>query len=148
MFCNTMTLQTPNLRKKNEGRRYYYSCEITTTEYKWTTNNIEIIELKKSAFILISLRPTSLNRNVWYVGNLLISNFIIIGVKPYLNSERTFNIKWTFVSSDPINIDPIFQRIFDQGCLNMITRDTPLLYKFIMLLILYLTLLIYTYFQL
>jgi sorbitol-specific phosphotransferase system component IIC len=42
MFCNTMTLRTPKLRKKNEGRRYYDSCEITTTEYKWTIKKISV----------------------------------------------------------------------------------------------------------
>ena len=33
----TVTLQTPNSRKKNESRRYFDYCGITTTEYKWTT---------------------------------------------------------------------------------------------------------------
>jgi hypothetical protein len=39
-FCNTIALKPPKSREKNEGRRYFYYLEITTTEYKWTTKRI------------------------------------------------------------------------------------------------------------
>ena len=37
-YCDTIALKTPKSREKNDGRRYFDDCEITTTEYKWTTN--------------------------------------------------------------------------------------------------------------
>src|SRR5450759_4348480 len=36
-YRDTIALKTPKSREKNEGRRYFDYCEITTTEYKWTT---------------------------------------------------------------------------------------------------------------
>ena len=36
-YCDTIALKTPKSREKNEGRRYFDYCGITTTEYKWTT---------------------------------------------------------------------------------------------------------------
>ena len=37
-YRDTITLKTPKSREKNEGRRYFDYCGITTTEYKWTTD--------------------------------------------------------------------------------------------------------------
>jgi hypothetical protein len=37
----TVTLRTPNSREKNESRRYFDYCGITTSEYKWTTKSIK-----------------------------------------------------------------------------------------------------------
>src|SRR5450759_4603167 len=36
-YRDTIALKTPKSREKNEGRRYFDYCGITTTEYKWTT---------------------------------------------------------------------------------------------------------------
>ena len=36
-YCDTIALKTPKLREKNDGRRFFDYCGITTTEYKWTT---------------------------------------------------------------------------------------------------------------
>ncbi|HZY25889.1 MAG TPA: hypothetical protein VFE71_08695 [Bacteroidales bacterium] len=40
-FCDTIALKTPTSREKNDARRYFDYCGITTTEYKWTTKPFE-----------------------------------------------------------------------------------------------------------
>ena len=42
-YCYTTDLKTPNSREKNEGRRYFDYCGITTTEYKWTTQALMVL---------------------------------------------------------------------------------------------------------
>jgi len=37
MLLNTIAQKTPKSQEKNEGRRSFDYCGITTTEYKWTT---------------------------------------------------------------------------------------------------------------
>ena len=39
-YCDMIALKTPKSREKNEGRRYFDYCGITTTEYKWTTQSL------------------------------------------------------------------------------------------------------------
>jgi hypothetical protein len=36
-YCDTIALKTPKSREKDDSRRYFDYCGITTTEYKWTT---------------------------------------------------------------------------------------------------------------
>src|SRR5450759_3882746 len=53
-YRDTIALKTPKSREKNEGRRYFDYCGITTTEYKWTTSYLKIIFYSISSFYIPS----------------------------------------------------------------------------------------------
>jgi hypothetical protein len=54
-FCNTIALKTPKSQEKNDDRRYFDYCGITTTEYKWTTKRFEIKKESYSSYASIPL---------------------------------------------------------------------------------------------
>ena len=45
-YCDTIALKTPKSREKNDCRRYFDYCGITTTEYKWTTYAFRMNKMK------------------------------------------------------------------------------------------------------
>jgi hypothetical protein len=65
-----VTLQSPKSREKNEGRRYFDYCEITTTEYKWTT--VFIGSIKKA----LKKLKTQIEEALWF------HNFISLLCEP------------------------------------------------------------------
>jgi uncharacterized surface protein with fasciclin (FAS1) repeats len=66
-YCDTIALKTPKSREKNEGRRFFDYCGITTTEYKWTTSNLAralIILLFLSAATCIASAQDNGTKNI------------------------------------------------------------------------------------